>query len=201
MRPSRLLPALGFAVLLLIGVPMRPALAEDDPGAFIAKAADAVLNLLKDPNTPQAEFKKKLHEIADQNFDTPKIARFVLGPYWRTASEGDRQQFVQAFADYMVQVYSTRFRQYGGATFKVVGQRHEGNSTMVTTTIDQSGGKAPAKVLWQVDKGPNGLKITDVSIEGVSQALTYRQEFSSVISQNGGQVSALTQSLREKSSG
>ncbi len=201
MRSFRLLPALGFAALLLIGAPLSPALAEDDAGAFIAKAADSVLNLLKDANTPEAEFKKKLHDIADQNFDTPKIARFVLGPYWRTASEGDRQQFVQAFADYMVQVYSTRFRQYGGATFKVVGQRQEGNTTMVTTTIDQSGGKQPAKVLWQVEKEPAGYRITDVSIEGVSQALTYRQEFSSVISQNGGQVSALTQSLREKASG
>jgi phospholipid transport system substrate-binding protein len=48
---------------------------------------------------------------------------------------------------------------------------------------------------------PNGYKITDVVIEGISQAITYREEFSSVIAQHGKQVSALTQQLREKAKG
>ena len=65
----------------------------------------------------------------------------------------------------------------------------------------QATGQPPAKVIWQVARQPNGYKITDVMIEGISQAITYREEFSSVIGLYGGQVSALTQQLREKAKG
>jgi phospholipid transport system substrate-binding protein len=201
MRISPVLMALAGAWLLLIGVPARPAVAADDAASFIASTADKVLTLARNQQLPQEEFKKQLHAIADQDFDTPRIAQFVLGRYWRTASEAERQQFIQAFEDYMVNVYATRFRQYSGAKFKVNGQREEGNTAMVSTEIDQGNGKPPAKIVWQLEKAPNGYKITDVNIEGVSQAITYRQEFSSVLAQQGGQISALTQSLRQKANG
>jgi phospholipid transport system substrate-binding protein len=201
MRLPNVLLALGLVGGLALAVPVRPAAAANDAASFIAQTGDSVLSLARDRSLPQTQFKQRLHTIADQDFDTPRIAEFVLGRYWRTASPTDRQQFVQAFEDYMVQVYATRFRQYSGANFKVVGQRQQGNTSMVTTEIDQANGQPPAKVIWQVAHTPNGYRITDVEIEGISQALTYRQEFSSVIEQNGGQVSALTQQLRQKASG
>jgi phospholipid transport system substrate-binding protein len=203
MRISPVLIALAGALMLLMsGAPQRPAAAAgNDAASFIASTADRVLKLARNQQLSHQQFKQQLHELADRDFDTPRIAQFVLGRYWRTASEQDRQQFIQAFEDYMVNVYATRFRQYSGANFKVTGQRQEGNTTMVTTEIDQGNGKPPAKVIWQVAKVGDGYKITDVSIEGVSQAVTYRQEFASVLEQQGGQVSALTQSLRQKASG
>lgn len=175
--------------------------AADDAGNFIATTAASVLSLARDKNVSQEAFKQRLHDIAEHDFDTPRIAQFVLGRYWRSANDADRQQFVQAFQDYMVQVYATRFRDYSGAQFKVSGQRQEGNTTMVMTEIERSGGAAPAKVVWQVAKAGDGFKITDVSIEGISQAVTYREEFGTVIEQHGGQVSALTEQLRQKASG
>jgi len=200
MRLLRSLPALGLLLLIAFAAP-PPALAADDAGSFIAQAADSVLNLARDKSLSQQQFKEKLGQIADADFDVPKIAQFVLGRYWRTASEPERQQFVQAFRAYMVQVYAERFRQYSGSKFKVTGQHTEGNTAVVTTQIEQPGGKEPAKVIWQVGKAGGGYKITDVSIEGISQALTYRQEFGSVIEQNSGRVSALTQQLLQKASG
>ncbi|HXZ00191.1 MAG TPA: ABC transporter substrate-binding protein [Stellaceae bacterium] len=198
MRLGSLLSILGFA-LALAAAPL--AAAADDAGGFIAATADAVLSLARDKGLSQDAFKQRLRVIAERDFDTPRIAQFVLGRYWRSASDAERRQFVEAFEDYMVQVYATRFRQYGGAQFKVTGQRQEGNTTMVTTEIERSSGEAPAKVIWQVAKAGDGFKITDVSIEGISQAVTYREEFGTVIEQHGGQVSALTEQLRQKASG
>ncbi len=198
MRFPAFLVALGLGALVALSVPAAPAAAANDAASFIAQAADNVLGLARDKSLSQDQLKQRLAAIADQDFDAPRIAQFVLGRYWRTASEAERQQFVKAFREYMVQIYASRFRQYGGAKFKVLGQRQEGNTSMVTTEIDRSNGQAPAKVIWQVAKEPGGYKITDVSIEGISQAVTYRQEFSSVIEQHGGQVSALTQQLLQK---
>ncbi len=199
MRLASLLPVLGFAITLAAAPIAAPA--ADDAGGFIAATADAVLSLARDKSLSQEAFKQRLRVIAEQNFDTPRIAQFVLGRYWRSANDAERQQFVQAFQDYMVQVYATRFRQYGGAQFKVTGQHQDGATTMVTTEIERSSGEPPAKVIWQVAKRSDGFKITDVSIEGISQAVTYREEFGSVIEQHGGQVSALTEQLRQKASG
>jgi phospholipid transport system substrate-binding protein len=201
MRLARLLLALVVIAPLGIGALSQPVAAADDAGSFIATAGNEVLRLARDRSLSQSEFKQRLHAIAAKDFDTPRIAQFVLGRYWRSASEGDRQQFVRAFEDYMVQVYASRFREYSGASFKVVSDRQEGNTSVVTTVIDRGNGQPPAKVTWQVTKTPEGYKISDVSIEGISQALTYRQEFGSVIEQHGGQVSALTEQLRQKASG
>ena len=201
MRLPGFLLALGLTGLLALATPIRPALAADDASSFIAQTANAVLTLARNTSLSQDQYKQQLHTIADQAFDAPRIAQFVLGRYWRTASPTERQQFVQAFENYMVQVYATRFRQYSGSTFKVVGQREEGNSTMVTTEIAQPNSPQPARVIWQVGKTANGYKITDVSLEGISQAITYRQEFNSVIEQHNGQISALIQQLQQKANG
>ncbi len=198
MRFPAFLVALGLGGLVALSIPAAPVAAANDAAGFIAQAADNVLGLARDKGLSQDQLKQRLAAIADQDFDAPRIAQFVLGRYWRTASDAERQQFVAAFREYMVQIYASRFRQYGGAKFKVLGQRQEGNTSMVTTEIDRSSGQAPAKVIWQVAKQPGGYKITDVTIEGISQAVTYRQEFSSVIEQHGGQVSALTQQLLQK---
>jgi phospholipid transport system substrate-binding protein len=195
MRIPRLLA--GSTVIALLGL-ASPAIAENDAASFIAQTGDAVLSLARDQNLSDQQLKERLRTITDQDFDSPRIAQFVLGRHWRSASNAERQQFVEAFEDYMVQVYATRFRQYSGAIFKVVGQRQDGQSVVVSTEIEQANGQPPAKVIWQVAKQPNGYKITDVTIEGISQAVTYRQEFSSVIEQHGGQVSALTQELLQK---
>jgi phospholipid transport system substrate-binding protein len=191
----------GFAALVATTLSARPVDAADDAASFIAQAADTVLALARDRGLSQEQFTQRLRAIAEQDFDAPRIAKFVLGRYWRTASEADRQQFIQAFKDYMVQVYASRFRDYSGANFKVIGQRQEGDTSLVTTQIERSNGAPPATVVWQVVKRPEGYKITDVIIEGVSQALTYRDEFDTVIAEHDGRISALTQQLRQKANG
>jgi phospholipid transport system substrate-binding protein len=198
MRLFRLVPVLSLVMLLAF---LAPARAADTPAGFIDQAAGSVLTLAREQNLSPQEFKQRLRAIALKDFDVPRIAQFVLGRYWRTIGPAERQQFVDAFEGYMVQVYATRFRQYSGAQFKVTGQQVQGNAAMVTTEIAQASGQPPAKVIWQVNKGAEGYKITDVTIEGISQAVTYRQEFSSVIERHNGQVSALTQQLRQKAAG
>src|SRR4029077_10337395 len=136
--------------------------------------------------------------LVDETFDVPKIARFVLSQNWRTASDDERQQFGDAFKTYLIQVYWSRFSQYNGQSFKVTGQRAQSDAlTVVNTQIVQPNGPV-VKVDWTVTKDGASFKIIDVSIEGVSQVLTYRQEFASILAQNDGHVSALTAELAKK---
>ena len=54
---------------------------------------------------------------------------------------------------------------------------------------------------WRVYKGPKGYRILDILAEGISVAVTLRSEYGSVLKRNGGNVSALNKTLRDKFTG
>ena len=63
-----------------------------------------VLNKKSDPALRQERFRQLFHA----DFDCPGIARFVLGRYWRDASEEEQKDFVKLFEEYVVFVYTAR---------------------------------------------------------------------------------------------
>ncbi len=143
----------------------------------------------------QTQFRALLRE----GFDTEAMSRFVLGPYWRTATDPQRQEFLKLFEDYIVTAYSARFSQYSGEQFKTTGSRSEGpDGWLVSSQILRANGGPPTKVDWRVGKMGPDYKISDVVVEGISLTITQRQEFASVIQRNGGQLESLLKVLREK---
>ena len=198
MVPRRLL-VFGFA-LLAAGVPAVPALAAGDPAAVVADFGDHMLQMLSDPQPPPAERQKRFGALLDKDFDFAKIGRFVLGRYWQTATEEQKQEFAPVFRDYVVQSYSVRFGEFTGASFKVTGERPESpTSTIVSTSVMQRNSSTPAKVDWRVSTTDQGApKITEVIVDGISMSLTHRQEFASLIERSGGGVAGLIAELKAK---
>jgi len=193
--------ALAFAALLCGGAPGRAA--ATDAASFMNDLGTRVLQIINDKATPEAERKEQFRKLAEDAFDIPRIARFVLGRYWTTANDEQRKQFIAAFETYMIQVYWSRFSSYNGETFKVSATQDEGNGTiLVTTAINRPDtGQPPVKIDWHIVKSGDSFKIQDASLEGVSQALAYRDEFSSIIERNNGQVSALIDQLNARAKG
>jgi phospholipid transport system substrate-binding protein len=136
--------------------------------------------------------------LLKQDFDVPGIARFVLGPYWRAASERERQEFRGLFEDYIVRVYSERFAQYRGETLRVTGSHSDPERALVTSEIVRPQGDPPIKVDWRLTTDDGLYKIADVIIDGVSMGASERAEFASVIQRSGGQVQGLLAMMREK---
>jgi phospholipid transport system substrate-binding protein len=56
----------------------------------------------------------------------------------------------------------------------------------------------PARVDWTIEAAGDSYKIADVKVEGLSLADTHRQEFASVINNNGGSVGKLIEILKKK---
>lgn len=191
----------GICLAFMVAAPafaQAPA-AASDPGQFVSGLGTQVVHLIGDKQQPDAQRKQQFAGIVRNAFDVDGIARFILGPYWRSASEQQRTEFAQVFATYMIDVYWSDFSRYNGGKLEVTGQRQEGNNTtVVSSEIDQTNGAPPVKVDWRVAANNGGFKITDVSIAGVSELITYRDEFSNVIAQAGGNVDALTAQLKQK---
>ena len=153
-----------------------------------------VLNNKTDPTVREARFRELFHA----DFDCPGIARFVLGRYWRTASEEEQQEFVKLFENYVVFVYTARLSNFGGEALKVRGSRSDGDGVIVSTDVISPGAASPMKIDWRLVADNGTYKITDIIVEGISMMATQRSEFASVVQRNGGQVRGLIAMMREK---
>jgi phospholipid transport system substrate-binding protein len=189
------------AVLLALSLATPRAMAAvPDASGFIGNLGDRVLQLIGDKQRPLAERGQDFARLTEEAFDFPRIARFTLGTYWRTSSDEQKQQYEAAFRAYMVKYYWSQFSSFNAADFKVTKQRDSGsNFTVVSTEIDRPANEAPVAADWTVAKIGDGFKITDVSISGISQLLTYRDQFASTLGRNGGNVAALIDLLKQKS--
>jgi phospholipid transport system substrate-binding protein len=156
--------------------------------------AAEVLNNKTDPAVRLARFRELFHS----DFDSPGIARFVLGRYWRTASDEEQQEFVQLFEDYVVFVYTARLSNFGGEALKVRGSRSDGDGVIVSTDVISPGAASPLRIDLRLVNDNGAYKISDVIVEGVSMAVTQRSEFASVVQRNGGKVRGLIAMMREK---
>jgi phospholipid transport system substrate-binding protein len=173
--------------------PVNPA----DATAFMNQLWSSAVELLNnktDPTLRQARFRQLFHE----DFDCPGIARFVLGRYWRSASEEEQQEFVKLFEDYVVFVYTARLANFGGETFKIHGSRSDGDGVIVSTDVLSPGNPSPLRIDWRLVADNGAYKINDVIVEGVSMTVTQRSEFASVVQRNGGRVGSLIALMREK---
>jgi phospholipid transport system substrate-binding protein len=171
-----------------------------DPAAFVNGLVEQALGLLRNPQLSAAQRDQQFKILLDKGFDIPRIARFVLGRYWTSASDTDRAAFGDLFEQWIVRTYSQRFKDYSGETVQVGSSRPESDTNFVVSSqIVHPNGNPPAKVDWHVRKGEDGhYKIVDVEVEGISMALTQREEFASVIQRNGGSVASLNDALRQK---
>jgi phospholipid transport system substrate-binding protein len=187
-------------VVLLIGS-TSPTVGTDavaaDASVFMNELWTRAVEVLS-KKVPVSERLARFRQLFHADFDGPGIARFVLGRYWRNASEQEQQEFLKLFEDYVVFVYGTRLSNFSGETFKIRGTRADEAVTVVSTDIISPGGEAPIKVDWRLISDKGAFKINDVIIEGISMLATQRSEFASVIQRHGGQVSGLLELMRER---
>jgi len=190
------------ALMVLVGAlaPAIPAAAAADPAAIISNLGSRALEVLGKDAT-QSQRVARFRELLRQDFDVPGIGRFVLGRYWNQATEEQRAEFVKLFEDYIAMAYATRLAEYTGETFKVTGSRPDGDGAIVSSQILRPGGAPPVKVDWRLTSRNGAYKISDVSVDGISMAVTQRSEFASVIQHNGGQVQGLITMLRQRIAG
>ena len=196
----RRLAAFAVAGLLVIAVAgQRPAFAADQQAAraFIDDLGRRTISVLEDTSQSFDQVRTQFRSLFLDGFDAATIGRFVLGRYWRGATEEQRQTYQQLFEDMIVETYTRRFREYSGESLRIEGSRPEGdNDVMVQTNIVRPEGGPPVAVTWRVRERDGTFKIIDVVIEGISMSVTQRNEFGSIIQRNGGNINALFDAMR-----
>jgi phospholipid transport system substrate-binding protein len=165
--------------------------------AFIQSVADRGIGFLSAKDTTLDAQKKSFRALLRESFDLTIIGRFALGKYWRVATPAERVEYQRLFEKMVVDIYTERFSSYDGQTLTVVDAKPANDTdVMVTTHIVPKNGSEKINVDWRVRRGPQGLKIVDVVVEGVSMSVTQRSDFASVIGRGNGDISVLIDHLK-----
>ena len=186
------------AVLCLVVASLAaPARAADGPAAaLIEKASSEVIALIKAKTGRDRE--EGIRSILLTYFDLPFMGQSALGTHWAATPAPQRERFLKAVVSSEARAYSERFGQYGGQTLAVgrVSSRPNG-VTVVDSKLSQTSGQ-PIVIQWELRESGQGLRITDVKIEGVSMVMTRRSDFNSYIQSHGGKVEPLIEELEKR---
>lgn len=126
----------------------------------------------------------RLKTLIRESFDLELIGRFVLGRFWREATDAQRTDFQDLYAHHLVSSYARQLDAYEAKTLTVVSTRDVSKKdVLVETEIVSASG--PVRAGWRVRAADNSRKIVDVEIDGISMALSHRQEFGSVANRAG----------------
>ena len=163
---------------------------------MITTLGNQAMAAIADTGMDAAKKKALFRTILTQNFDMKTIGKFALGRFWREASEAQQAQYLKLYQDMIVNVYSARFENYSGQKFNVVDHRVDDASGDVIVNSTITGKGSPVNVSWRVRPKGGAYKIIDVMVEGVSMAVTQRNDFAGVIQKGGNNVEALLTYLR-----
>lgn len=192
----------GATILVLLLAAVPPAAANDAEKAaqFIRDLGNRAITELADESVPYEARVKRFRELVDDGFAMDAISRFVLGRYWRAASDAEKKEFRETFLRVITQRFLPLFEGYTKDDFVVQKGQPDPRSPdffLVTSRVAQPDGSGMVKAGWRVTPRDGQFKIVDVLAEGVSMAITLRSEYTSVIQRNGGQVSVLIDRLQE----
>ena len=164
---------------------------------FVQRVADDVIALVSDPSVSTARREQMLAEKFQATFDLATISRYTLGRYWDKATAAERAEYQVLFTDYLVHKYVrlTRFAYAGERLVVTDTQAADAHNTMVTSRLEQPDGE-PVTVVWQVRDADGGYLAIDSVVNGISLVRALREEFTSVVRNNGGEVGTLIAMMR-----
>jgi phospholipid transport system substrate-binding protein len=169
-----------------------------DPKKFIQEIVDEAKKILIKTNS--AEYKaKKLTEIALATVDIKGVGLYTLGPYRKNLTEEQKKEYSNLFKEYFLKTFVSRLTDYSEPKIDVISSDKKNEKYTIVSSILLATEKKPeVKIDWRVyTKDPDKPFIRDLIIEGLSLARTQKEEFSSIIESNDGDINALFNKLRE----
>jgi phospholipid transport system substrate-binding protein len=179
----------------------------NDPQPIIADTIDKLIHRLEENRDRIKQDDSIAYRISDElitpRIDFPRIARLVIGKYWRNASEKQRQQLIKEIKTLLIRSYVTAMTSYvddiidhkNSIHYQPSRYRPGDRKASVRATIEIDKGQT-VDVQYQVYLKDGEWKIYDIRIEGISLAITYRTSFGETIRREG--LDSLIAQLEER---
>jgi phospholipid transport system substrate-binding protein len=171
------------------------------PDQLIRNVTNEVLEIVRKDKDIQGGNTKKAIELVEAkvlpHFDFMHMTRLALAREWRKATPVQQQTLSAEFRTLLVRTYSKALTEYRNQTieFKPFKMQAGETDVKVRTQVEQAGAK-PIGLDYYLERMPNGWKVYDIEVGGISLVTNYRESFGNEVRQNG--VEGLIKTLQAK---
>lgn len=189
-----------LSALLLLAAPLASA-QQAAPDMLVKAITQEVISIVKQDKDIQAGNTGKIMALVETkilpHFDFTRMTQIAVAVSWRRASAEQQKQLVQEFKTLLVRTYSNALSLYRDQVidFRPLRAKAEESEVTVRSEIKQRGAQ-PVTLDYEMEKTPEGWKVYDVKVGGVSLVTTYREDFAGQI--RAGGIDGLIRSLAAK---
>ena len=169
-----------------------------EPDVFVQSTVNRASKVLSE-NISKEEKINELKLIAIETVDIEGIAFYTLGKTRKTLNTEQKKKYSELFKNYFLKSFSSRLAEYTNPEIDVLDkEKLNENYTIVNSLLKGTKDRPEVKISWRVyTKNAQNPLIRDLIIEGLSLARTQKEEFSSILNSNDGNINALFITLEE----
>ena len=184
-----------FIIINLVGVNQSYSI---EPDVFVQSTVNRASEALNNKYSKEEKI-EKLKFIASETVDIDGIGRYTLGSYKNEITDNQIKEYRVLFRKYFLKSFSSRLAEYSNPEIEVISKKKlNKNYTIVSSILVSTELRPEVKIDWRVStKNPDNPLIMNLVIEGLSLARTQKEEFSSIIQSNDGDINALFATLKE----
>jgi len=187
-----------FLIFLIISFSNIAKVHSIEPDIFVQSTVNRASEALNNKFSKDEKI-AKLKTIAKETVDINGIGFYTLGSYRKNISDAQKKEYANLFEQYFLKSFASRLAEYSNPEIEVDSKKKiNENYTMVSSTLVSTEQRPAVKIDWRIyTKNPENPKIRDLIIEGLSLVRTQKEEFSSIIQSNDGDINALFSTLKE----
>ena len=169
-----------------------------EPDIFVQSTVNRASQALNNKYSKEEKI-QRLKDIAKETVDINGIGFYTLGSYRKEISNDQKKEYINLFEQYFLKTFASRLAEYSNPEIQVNSKEVlNKNYTMVSSILVATEKRPEVKIKWRIyTKNPESPMIRDLIIEGLSLARTQKEEFSSIIENNEGDINALFEALKE----
>ena len=169
-----------------------------EPDVFVQSTVNRASAILSKDMSKEDKI-NELKEIAKETVDIKGVGFYSLGPVRKNLNENQKVKYSKLFESYFLKSFSSRLAEYTNPEIEVQGKEMlNKNYTIVNSLLIATSDRPEIKIDWRIyTKNPNNPLIRDLIIEGLSLARTQKEEFSSILNSNDGDINVLFKTLEE----
>ena len=188
----------GIFVLLTISLTNINNAFSISPDVFIQSTVNRA-SLILSKDTSKDDKMSELKLIAKETVDIRGIGLYSLGAARKNLNENQINTYSNLFEKYFLKSFSSRLAEYTNPEIEVKNKEVlNKNYTIVNSVLVSTAERPEVNINWRVyTKNPNNPLIRDLIIEGLSLARTQKEEFTSILNSNDGNINALFRTLEE----
>ncbi len=169
-----------------------------EPDVFVQSTVNRASQILS-KNISKEEKMNELKSIAKETVDIIGVGLYSLGAARKNLNDNQKNKYIKLFEAYFLKSFSSRLAEYTNPEIVVKDKKIlNKNYTIVNSLLVETPERPEVKIDWRVyTKDPNNPLIRDLIIEGLSLARTQKEEFSSILSSNDGNIESLFKTLEQ----